>query len=174
MLAFVQWLSETPASAAIRDVDWVIPALQTLHILSIAMVLSSMLMLDLRVLRVTASQSLAQAAHRFEPWIWSGLAFLAATGLPLIIAEPKRTLPNPTFQLKLVLIAAAVAATYALRRSLRESGAWQSVSGRAPGAAKLFAVGALLLWCASCRGRAFHRLYTAGLRPKRGSGGNLG
>ena len=150
MLALVRWLSETSASSAIRGVDGLILILQTIHILAIAMVISSLLMIDLRVLQVTKSQtqSIADAAHRFEPWIWIGLGLLAASGAPLIIAEPQRTLPNSLFQTKIVLIALAAATTYFLRISLRRNAEFFSVSGKATRAAKLLAVSAFILWCA--------------------------
>ena len=149
MLALTQWLSHTAASEAIRTVDWLIPLLQTIHILAIAMVVSSLLMIDLRILRATHAQlqSIADTAHRFEPWIWSGLAVLAASGATLIVAEPQRTLPNAVFQIKILLLVLAVTTTCALRMSLRRDGEFRHVSGSASGAAKLLAIGAFILWC---------------------------
>ena len=150
MLALARWLSESSASAAIRGVDGLIPVLQTIHILAIAMVMSSLLMIDLRVLRVIKSQtqSIADVAYRFELWIWIGLVLLAASGATLIIAEPQRTLPNSTFQTKIVLIALAAATTCALRISLRRNAEFSRVSGKATRAAKVLAVSAFILWCA--------------------------
>jgi hypothetical protein len=150
MLALVRWLSETSASSAIREIDGLVLVLQTIHILAIAMVISSLLMIDLRVLQVTKSQtqSIADVAHRFESWIWTGLVLLAASGTAQIIAEPQRTLPNSSFQTKIVLIVLAAATTCALRISLRRNAEFSSVSGKATRAAKLLAVSAFILWCA--------------------------
>jgi uncharacterized membrane protein len=150
MLALAQWLSETSASSAIREIDGLILVLQTIHILAIAMVLSSIFMIDLRVLQVAKSQtqSIADAAHRFESWIWTGLAVLAATGTTLIVAEPKRTLPNASFQIKMTLLVLAGATTCALLISLRRNAEFSRVSGKATRAAKALAVGAFILWCA--------------------------
>ncbi len=150
MLALARWLSDTSASAALREIDGLIAVLQTIHILAIAMVLSSIFMIDLRVLQITRSQtqSIADTAHRFESWIWTGFALLALSGATLIIAEPQRTLPNASFQTKIVLIVLAAATTYALRISLRRNAEFRSVSGKAGGAAKLLAAGAFILWCA--------------------------
>jgi hypothetical protein len=94
------------------------------------------------------TQSIADAAHRFEAWIWTGLAVLAATGAIQVVAEPQRTVLNGSFQIKMVLLVLAVAATYALRISLRRNAEFASVSGKAAGASKALAVGASLLWCA--------------------------
>jgi uncharacterized membrane protein len=150
MLALAHWLSETSASLALREFSWTISILQAVHILAIAAVMSSLFMIDLRVLRATATQkqSLADVAHRFEAWIWSGLVVLAATGTTLVVAEPKRTLLNGSFQIKIVLLVLAVATTFALRTSLRRDAEFASVSGKATGMAKALAVGVSLLWCA--------------------------
>jgi hypothetical protein len=150
MLALARWLSDTSASTAIRQVDWIIPVLQTIHILAISMILSSLLMLDLRVLHFTKSptQSLADTARRFESWLWAGLVCLAATGLPLIVAEPQRTLPNASFQIKIVLLTLATTATVALRFSLRRSSDVGAIAGKASPATKRLAIVAFFLWCA--------------------------
>ena len=150
MLTLAQWLSGTTASAAIRSVDWLIPLLQTIHILAIAAVMSSLLMIDARLLRTrrSPSQSIAEAVHRFEAWIWSGLVVLAASGAPLIVAEPPRTLPNAVFQTKMLLLVLAVATTGGLGVLLRRNGEFNRPSGCASGAVKLLAVTAFLLWCA--------------------------
>ena len=150
MLTLVYWLSETSVSLALRKIDWLIPTLQTIHILSIAMVMSSLFMIDLRILHMTRAQtqSIADVAHRFEAWIWTGLTVLAATGAIQVVAEPQRTVLNGSFQIKMVLLVLAVAATYALRISLRRNAEFASVSEKAAGASKALAVVASLLWCA--------------------------
>ena len=148
MLTIARWLSETAASSSLRDIYWLIPVLQTVHILAIAMVMSSVLMIDLRVWQVTRSQTIADTARRFVAWIWAGLALLAASGAPLIIAEPQRTLPNNSFQLKLVLLALAIAATAVLCRVLRRDRSFEQIASRASRAVQLLAASSFLLWCA--------------------------
>ena len=145
MLSFVHWLSATPASLVLRDSDWLAPTLQSIHIVAIAMVMSSVLMIDLRVLQVTRSQTIADTAKRFQNWIWSGLAILAVTGMALILAEPQRTLPNISFHIKIGLLILAAAATLALQRSLRHDA--EAAHGSASQETKLLAIVALLLWC---------------------------
>jgi Family of unknown function (DUF6644) len=44
---FAQWLSDTAPSRFIQDILWIIPAVQTVHILAIAVVLSSVAMIEL-------------------------------------------------------------------------------------------------------------------------------
>jgi hypothetical protein len=100
--------------------------LQAIHIMAVAMVGSSVLIIDLRILGVAGrSQTMAQVAHRFVPWLWAGLVALIVTAIPLIIAEPRRDLTNWTFHLKLAMIAAGIAITVGFQRSLqRDAAAW--------------------------------------------------
>jgi putative copper export protein len=150
MLALARWLSETSASAALRELDWLIPILQSLHILAIAMVIPSLFLFGLRILSTARPQvqSIAEAAHRFASWIWTGLGLLLASGVPLIVAEPQRTLLNVSFQAKMALLALAISATLALQLSLRRYVDFHSVSGRGYGVARTLVVAALVLWCA--------------------------
>jgi hypothetical protein len=117
---FCAWLEQTPLSQAIQNTGWVVPAVQTIHILAIAAVMSSVLMLDLRVLGIVGrDQPLARVTGRFRPVIWWTLPLLLATGIVMIVGEPARSLANPVFQLKMLLLLAAIAATTALREGSR-------------------------------------------------------
>ena len=65
--SFCTWLGNTPLSMAIQDRYWVIPMVQTVHILAISVVMASMVMLDLRLLRVLGrSQSIPDVAPAGE------------------------------------------------------------------------------------------------------------
>jgi uncharacterized membrane protein len=92
---------------------------------------------------------MTDAARRFMPWIWTGLVVLASTGIVLIIAEPKRTLDNNlAFDIKMLMLAAAIAVTLAFQASLsRHLVLWED----RPQKRKLlsaFAACTLVLWCA--------------------------
>jgi hypothetical protein len=152
---FCAWLSETPLSLTLQTVAWVIPALQTVHILAIAMVMASVVMVDLRLLGfVGLRQTIVQVVHRHFPWVWSGLIVLLLSGSALIIAEPARELLNPVFRAKIVLLAAAVAITAGFQASLqRRPVAWDA-SGRGRMVTRLVALASLALWAAIiCCGR---------------------
>jgi len=148
MLALAQWLSATPLSAAIQNALWLIPLLQTIHILAIAMVISSIFMIDLRVLRIATSQPMPETARRFVPWIWTGLVLLALSGATLIVGEPERSLPNPAFQIKMLLLALAIAVTCAFQASLRREPAPSERADQSRRMTSVLAVSALMLWCA--------------------------
>jgi len=117
---FCSWLEQTSLSQAIQSTGWVVPAVQTIHILAIAVVLSAVLMLNLRLLGIVGSdQPLARVTSRFRPVIWWTLPILLATGVVMIIGEPARSLANSVFQLKMLLLLAAIAVTASFHRHSR-------------------------------------------------------
>ena len=118
--SFCAWLEATTLSRTIQTVEWVIPAVQTVHILAVASVVTAVLMLDLRLIGWGARDlGMAAVARRFLPFVWWPLPVLLASGATLIVAEPARALENPVFWLKMGLLAAAIGGTLASRRPLR-------------------------------------------------------
>src|ERR1700724_2543646 len=106
------WIDATALSQAIQVTNWGVPTVQTVHILAIAVVASSALMIDLRLIGVFwANRPINAVSSRFLPLVWWPLLILLATGVIMITAEPARSLKNPAFQLKMVLLIAALIVT---------------------------------------------------------------
>src|SRR2546430_1729274 len=90
-----EWIYGTQLSSALRDTLWIVPAVQSIHICAIAVVVGCALVTELRIAGIVApEESMAVVAQRYLPWMWRALAVLLATGLLMIIAEPDRTLNN--------------------------------------------------------------------------------
>jgi len=145
---FSKWLAATPLSHIIQTTKWVIPALQTVHILSVAVVFSSAILVDLRLWRLlNRDLPLADVARRFLPTIWPVLLVLLITGSLLIIGEPRRSLLNSTFYLKMALLAVAIVLTAWLQWSLSSSPTfWDKNRGRRM-AGQSAATISILVWC---------------------------
>ena len=145
---FSKWLAATSLSHIIQTTKWVIPALQTIHILSVAVVFSSAVLVDLRLWRLlNRDVPLPEVARRFLPTIWPVLLVLLITGGLLIIGEPKRSLLNSAFYLKMALLAVAIVLTAWLQWSLSSSpNFWDKDRGRRM-AGQLAATLSILVWC---------------------------
>ncbi len=129
MQSIAAWLAGTAASAVIQKTFWIIPVMQTIHIICLAMVFSSVVMIELRVLGVTKSQTIEQIAHRYVPWIFTCVVIMAVTGSILIIGEPQRSLPSYEFQMKMLYLAIALALTFAFARSVeRHAPVWATAA----------------------------------------------
>ncbi len=115
---FSKWLAATEVSHVIQTTTWIIPTLQTVHILCVAAVFSAAILVDLRIWRlIERDEPLPDMARRFLPTIWPVLLILLVTGSLLIVGEPRRSLLNSTFYLKMALLAVAILLTAGLQRS---------------------------------------------------------
>ena len=122
MTDFVRWLSTTSVSGFIQDVFWVIPTIQTIHILAVSVVVGSVLAFNLRLLGMSGgSQTLNQAMNRFALWFSGGLVVLAISGAFLIVGEPKRELENVFLWTKLLLIGLMVLVTIRALATIRRN-----------------------------------------------------
>jgi len=137
---FSDWLSATALSQTIQVTDGLIAGLQTVHIVCVAVTFTAALMVDLRVLGTgLRSESLRAVSDRFIPSIWVCIVILLVTGALLIVAEPGRTLSNPSFYLKLSALFLAIVVTLWLRAFARGS---RPVTGLPVAAAII----SMLLW----------------------------
>jgi len=145
--SFCNWLASTSLSQAIQTIEWIIPATQTVHIVAVAAVVTSALMIDLRLFGVRwQDQAVAAVTQRFLPVIWWALPVLLATGAVLIVAEPVRALQNPVFYLKMGLLVAAVCITLACQIPMRKDVRFWEVSQRRRRGAQMIAALSLPFW----------------------------
>jgi len=145
--AIADWLAATEASAVIQNVSWIIPTVQTIHIVCVAIVISATFLVSLRVLGVfDRAQPIAALTHRFLPWIWYALVVLLITGSLLIIGEPGRSLMNPAFGLKMLMLLIVASLTAFLQRPLTADAGFWDASTQRRALARGIAVLSLTLW----------------------------
>ena len=155
-----QWLRTTPLtelslgiqktwlSHLIVEHFWVVPSIQSVHILAIATVFGSVLMINLRIFQAAGrSRTMTQTVRRYLPFVWWGLLVLLITGIGMIFSDPVRNLTQPVFWTKMILIVFAATVSLWFQDSVRRNVArWElSQNGRV-----LMRVGAgsvIALWC---------------------------
>ncbi|HKY81087.1 MAG TPA: DUF6644 family protein [Sphingobium sp.] len=146
LVHFSQWLGASWLSSAVAGHFWVVPALQTVHILSVAVVLLGVLLINLRVVGlVERGQTVQAVLDRFLRPVGIAILVLAVTGLLLIAGEPTRAIFRTIFWVKLALILTAGLLTWSHRQALAVSGS-QGVATTT--LRKGIALLALLLWLA--------------------------
>ena len=142
------WLTASPLSHAIASRFWVVPVVQSIHILAIAVVMASIAMLDLRLAGMLGrEQSMRGLTLRFYPWIWGALGVLLATGLIMIMSEPGRELLNWVFWTKMGLILGAILFTAPVR-SLLEDCRYRDLPRNKQLVVRACAFASLVLWVA--------------------------
>lgn len=147
LIRFTAWLSGGWLNILIASHDWIIPSLQTIHILSVAVVLSGVLFINLRIAGlVERGQPIAAILDRYLWPVTIAVAVLALTGALLIAGEPTRAIFRTIFWIKMALIVAALGLTWSHRVAFTiapDGGAIVAAPGR-----KMVAIVALAQWLA--------------------------
>ena len=143
---FCDWLSATALSVAFQTATWFVPAVQTVHIISIAILLTSVYVLSFRLIGVThGAQPLAVVIAKSTPWIWTTLGVLLATGILLTITEPSRELLNWVFRVKMLMVAVLAAILFLVQTRLRGRPEYWTESPTRRRAARAIGVVAVLI-----------------------------
>lgn len=110
---------------ALRSVPGFPPIVQTLHILGIAAVMGSIVMINLRMLGLALpSQELSEMSRRLTPWLWWALGCNLVSGGFFLLARPYRYFDNPVFLWKLGFMLPAIGISFIHWRSIRHAHAW--------------------------------------------------
>jgi hypothetical protein len=146
-------LEHSGLGATMRQSLLLYPAVETLHILGLALLVGSIAAFDLRVLGVGRQVALEPIARVAVPLAGCGFVLAASAGFLLFATEATHIAVNPAFKAKLIAIALGLANVALFHfgpwRGLAE---WGAVGGRAPFAARLGAVVSLVTWCAAIAG----------------------
>ena len=122
--------------------SWLFPAIQSVHIIGLTMLVGTISLVDLRLLGVwMRRQDIADLATGLAPWTFAGLLTVLVTGPLLFWSDLARYVYNPAFVLKMGLLAIALAVHFTLHRS-----AVRRDAVHAPTKRKLAAVFSLILW----------------------------
>jgi hypothetical protein len=145
---FANWLALTGPSVFIKSHQvWMIPAIQTIHIVGIGVAIGSVFLITLRVLGVAGmDQTLKQVNRRFAPWLTSAVWVLAATGLLLIVAEPVRELVTFSFWAKMTCLAIGLSVVLLFERAVKtHEEQWDEALAKQAGI-KVMAVATFCVW----------------------------
>jgi len=145
---FGHWLRDTPLSEGMRAFlpsnIWLAPLLQSIHILSVAVIFGSAGVINLRLLGLVArSEAPAALIRRLAPFVWAALVVMLLTGSVFILNRPPRYFGNWSFLTKVPLILVACGFMAAMQWAARRNPAFAATPGIATRA--LGGV-ALLVW----------------------------
>jgi len=138
---FCDWLADTSLSLLLSGTEWFVPAIQTIHILTLSVVVSVLAMLGFHLLRpARTSPPLNSSVTTYVPWVWVCLVILFVTGALLTITEPARELLNTAFRLKMLLVGVLIAMTAVLWSTVRRNGNYWTQNARRRLLGKAFAI----------------------------------
>jgi hypothetical protein len=145
----LEWLYELPWAAALRESNDAYPIIETVHVLSIMLMVGTVVVMDLRVLGVILKQEpVTRVGRELLPATWFGFLIMILTGVPLFAAQAVQLYANPAFRVKILLLAlAGVNAALFHSTVYRTVSSWDG-SPTTPPFAKVFATTSILLWSA--------------------------
>ncbi len=139
---------------AMRQSLWLYPIVEIVHILGLALLFGSIVVLDLRLLGLGKGLSAKRLAGHVLPWTAASFLLIVPSGLAMFVAHASDFIGNPVFVLKMGLIlAAGINAAVFHTGAFRRNAGWD-LDAPTPGAAKLAGGLSLLFWiCAIACGR---------------------
>lgn len=141
-------VESTGVGRYLRESMWAFPIVETIHICAFAIVVGSIVVLDLRLVGLSRRIPVSRLAAHILPWTLAAFLIAAASGLTMFTAHASDYLGNRVFMLKMGLIlAAGINAGLLHAGAMRASGDWD-VESRVPGRVRVAAALSIVLWFA--------------------------
>jgi uncharacterized membrane protein len=98
----------------IRESTWLFPAIEATHLVALALLGGSLLIVALAVMGVGLRQSPAELLQSSRRYANSAIITLVVTGLLLGVSEPLKLYDRRAFSVKMIALAIALLVTYRL------------------------------------------------------------
>ncbi len=145
--ALISYFEDSALADNIRENDLLFPLIESVHVLSICLVVGSILVVDLRLLGLASiNRPVSRLTNAILPLTWSAFAIAVASGGLLFISNATKYLANGFFVAKIFLILAAglnMAIFHAI--SARDLPKWENKTAL-PLRARLAGGLSILLW----------------------------
>jgi hypothetical protein len=112
-------VENSPLGAGIKQSTWLFPGIEAVHLLALAMLGGSVLLLDLRLMGVGLKAYPPSAIERgARPWMVAAIAVLIITGLLIGSSEALKLYGKPAYWVKMAALLAAILFTFTVRNPL--------------------------------------------------------
>jgi uncharacterized membrane protein len=137
MLEHASWVTK------LSGTGWMYQAVEITHYFSLFVLIGTTLIVDLRVLGVTARrQSVSQLAQQFFPWVWTALILALLSGFLMFTTGAGDYYADTVFRVKMSVILLAILFTIIVQRNAAE---WDRPAAN-HALFKLAAFASLVLW----------------------------
>lgn len=145
VLSFFTLCENSSLGEAIRGSRWLFPAIESFHLLGLAVIGGAVLMVNLRLLGFGIKhQPVAQLWRDTKPWLLGSLTIMVISGLLLFTSEATKLYYHEAFWVKMISLLLATLFTFTVLRKVALAG-----QGRVrPFWSKAAALISILLWSA--------------------------
>ena len=119
LLDLVTWCSNTEAIVFVRDSRFGMPAVQSVHLVGITVLLAAILVLNLRVAGVgMLDWPLPWLERQLEPWALGALTLVVLSGVLIFLGTPAKYLASNPFRFKMTVLCLAIVFHFGVLRRL--------------------------------------------------------
>jgi hypothetical protein len=115
-LPFFEWCGNTWLGTTVRDTVWAFPVIETFHLLALAVLLGTVLIVNLRAFGVGTRELEPELESQLEPWMKVSLAVLILSGIPMFLSEPMKCYESVSFPIKIGLLLTAILWHFTIQR----------------------------------------------------------
>lgn len=147
--AILKWLEGTALASRIRDGLYLFPMLESIHVIGLALVFGTILIIDLRLLgKASVGRRFKLMSADILKWTWAAFALTALTGSLMFTTNAAVYYHNFYFRTKMVLLVLAGINMLGFElTAARTLQAWDNAPS-APRAGKFVGAMSLALWIA--------------------------
>jgi hypothetical protein len=138
----------TSVATAVRESTWLFPTIESIHVLSLVMVVGSIMVVDLRLLNLASRQRpVSELTDEVLPWTWTAFIGAATTGSLLFSSSAVRYSGIWQFETKMcMLLLAAINMGIFHLGVFRSVAQWDRPPARPPVAARIAGGVSLAIW----------------------------
>ena len=144
-MEFLAWLESTPIAGAITTSVWMYATFETIHYIGLAMLVGSIMLIDLRLPGFARSLPLPSMLGLL-PWVWVGFLINVVTGSLMFIYNATSFGMNRMFWLKMTFMALAGINALVFTVAVARTGERWLTAAETPAAIKVVATLSLALW----------------------------
>lgn len=119
VLSFFAWCESSSVGEAIRDSRWLFPAIESVHLLGLAVIGGAVLVVNLRLLGFGVDrQPVTQLWRDTRPWLLGSLTIMVVSGLLLFTSEATKLYYHEAFWVKMTSLLLATLFTFTVLRKV--------------------------------------------------------
>jgi len=119
LLDLVTWCANTPAIVFVRDSRFGMPAVQSVHLVGITVLLAAVIVVNLRVAGVGMMEwPLPWLERQLKPWALGAAALVLLSGVLIFLGTPAKYLASNPFRFKIAVLGLAIAFQVGVLRRL--------------------------------------------------------
>jgi len=104
-MALLTWMEATRLAEFMRESEWAFPAVESVHVIALALVIGTIAIVDLRLLGLASTnRAYSELAGQVLPWTWGAFVLAAISGALMFIGQPRAYFDNVAFRIKFVLM----------------------------------------------------------------------